>query len=148
MNCNEYKDLLTAYLDNELSDEQKAGLEKHLQTCQSCKVELDEFRKLISITDEITLMEPEDKLWESYWSGTYNRCERGIGWILFGIASIALMIYCGFKFVEAIVEDPTIGVMLKIGILAMIAGLAILFVSVLREKLFFWKNDRYKDVRR
>jgi len=26
--------------------------------------------------------------------------------------------------------------------------LAILFVSVLRERLYFWGRDRYKDVRR
>ncbi|MCK5000085.1 MAG: zf-HC2 domain-containing protein [Anaerohalosphaera sp.] len=148
MNCDDYKDLLTAYLDKELTDEQKAGLEEHLKSCESCKGELNEFRKLISITDDIALQEPEDKLWESYWSGGYNRFERGIGWILFGVAAIVLMIYGGFKFVESIVVDPTIGVLLKIGILAMIVGLSILFVSVLRERLFFWKNDRYKDVRR
>ena len=49
---------------------------------------------------------------------------------------------------KALVNDPTIGIMLKIGICAMIGGLAILFVSVLRERLYFWSNDRYKDVRR
>jgi len=27
-------------------------------------------------------------------------------------------------------------------------GLAILFVSVVRERIFFWSKDRYKDVRR
>ena len=32
--------------------------------------------------------------------------------------------------------------------LALVAGIAILFVSVLRERLFFWKRERYKDVRR
>jgi hypothetical protein len=38
--------------------------------------------------------------------------------------------------------------MLKAGLLALIAGMAVLFVSVLRERLYFWKKDRYRDVRR
>jgi len=36
----------------------------------------------------------------------------------------------------------------SIGLLTLIAGLAILFVSILRERLYFWRRDRYKDVRR
>ncbi|MBN1125314.1 MAG: zf-HC2 domain-containing protein, partial [Sedimentisphaerales bacterium] len=148
MTCNDYKDLLMGYLDGELSEGQKQELEKHLQTCSACREELESFRKLIAITDEVTLLEPEDKLWELYWGGIYNRIERSLGWMLFGIAAIALLIYGGFETVKALVKDPTIGIILKIGICAMIGGLVILFVSVLRERLFFWNHDRYKDVRR
>jgi hypothetical protein len=36
----------------------------------------------------------------------------------------------------------------KVGLLVLLVGLAILFVSVLRERIYFWKRDRYKDVRR
>ncbi|MBN1817789.1 MAG: zf-HC2 domain-containing protein [Sedimentisphaerales bacterium] len=148
MTCKDYKDLLMGYLDGELSQEQKQDLEKHLQTCSDCRQELEGFRKLIAITDEVTLREPEDKLWDQYWGGIYNRLERSLGWMLFGIAAIALLLYGGFEAVKTLVNDPTIGFMLKIGICALIGGLAILFVSVLRERLFFWSHDRYKDVRR
>jgi len=41
-----------------------------------------------------------------------------------------------------------LGYLLKIALLALTAGLAILFVSVLRERLYFWSKDRYRDVRR
>ena len=148
MNCEEYKGLLMGYLDGELSAEEKDRLEGHLKGCESCQEELSDFRKLIAITNEVGLLEPEDKLWEKYWGGIYNRIERGIGWILFGVAAIALLIYGGFRMVEAIVTDPAISVLLKVGICVMIIGLAVLFVSVVRERLFFWSNDRYKDVRR
>ena len=148
MNCQEYKGLLMGYLDGELSAEEKDRLEKHLKTCASCQEELGDFRKLIAITNEVGLLEPEDKLWERHWGGIYNRIERRIGWVLFGVAAIALLIYGGFVMVEEIVTDPKISVLLKVGICAMIIGLAILFVSVVRERLFFWSNDRYKNVRR
>jgi Na+/pantothenate symporter len=87
-------------------------------------------------------------MWEHYWGGIYNRIERGIGWILFSIAAIVLVTYGGFKAIEDVVRDPTVGVVLKAGLVVLIVGLAILFVSVLRERIFFWKNDRYKDIRR
>ena len=148
MMCDDYKDLLMGYLDGELSDEQKGTFKEHLNTCDSCRQELADFRRLIAITDDVELAEPEDKLWDAYWGGLYNRLERGVGWILFSVAAIALLIYAGFKLIECLVTDPAVGVMFKIGLIAMIVGFAILFVSVARERLFFWRRDRYKDVRR
>jgi predicted anti-sigma-YlaC factor YlaD len=148
MTCHDYKDLLMGYLDNELSNEQKRQFEEHLSGCSECKEELKEFQKLKAITDEVTLVEPEDRIWQDYWSGIYNRVERSIGWIVFSIAAILLIIYGGFKLIEEMIKDPNIETMLKVGLLALIIGLAILFVSVLRERFYFWKKDRYKDVRR
>ena len=148
MVCEDYKDQLMGYLDNELSDEQRRLFEEHLSGCSDCKAELKEFKKLKAITDEVSLVEPEDRIWQDYWSGIYNRIERGIGWIMFSVAAISLAIYCGFKAIEELIKDPAIEITLKIGLLTLIAGLAILFVSILRERLYFWRRDRYKDVRR
>jgi predicted anti-sigma-YlaC factor YlaD len=148
MTCHDYKDLMMGYLDNELSNEQRRQFEEHLTGCSECKDELKEFRKLKAITDEVTLVEPEDRIWQDYWSGVYNRIERSVGWIVFSVAAILLIIYGGFKMIEEMVKDPDIETILKAGLLALIAGLAILFVSVLRERFYFWKRDRYKDVRR
>ena len=148
MTCQKYKDLMMGYLDDELDDAQKQTLQEHLKECKDCAAELGQFRKLKQVTDSVKLAEPEDVVWEQYWSGVYNRFERGVGWILMSVAGIALLIYGGFKAVEEMVKDPTISVILKVVILAFIAGLAVLFVSILRERLYFWKKDRYKDVRR
>ncbi|MCK5712309.1 MAG: zf-HC2 domain-containing protein [Hyphomicrobiaceae bacterium] len=109
MTCNNYKDLMMGYLDDELSDEQRIKFKEHLTDCSDCRQELEEFKKLKAITDDVTLMEPEDKIWEQYWGNLYNRLERGIGWILFGISAILLLIYGGFKMIEEIVNDPTTG---------------------------------------
>jgi predicted anti-sigma-YlaC factor YlaD len=148
MTCHDWKDMMMGYLDNELNDEQKHRFEEHLTGCPECTKELKEFRKLKAITDEVTLVEPEDKLWQDYWGGIYNRTERSLGWIIFSIAAILLIIYGGFRAIEEILEDPTVELIFKVGLLTLLIGLAILFVSVLRERIFFWKRDRYKDVRR
>ena len=148
MTCHDYKDLMMGYLDNELSNEQRRQFEEHLTGCSECKAELKEFRKLKAITDEVTLVEPEDKIWQDYWSGVYNRIERSVGWIVFSVAAILLAIYGGFKLIEDIITDSSVGILLKAGLLVLIAGLAILLVSVSRERLHFWQKDRYKNVRR
>ena len=148
MTCHDWKDMMMGYLDNELNDEQKRRFEEHLKGCPECTEELKEFRKLKAITDEVTLVEPEDKLWQDYWGGIYNRIERSLGWIIFSIAAMLLIIYGGFRVIEEILKDPTVELIFKVGLLVLLVGLAILFVSVLRERIFFWKRDRYKDVRR
>lgn len=148
MACEDYKDLMMGYLDEELSAEQTRQFEEHLTTCKQCTSQLQEFRQLKAITDQMTLVEPEDRLWQQYWDGIYNRVERGIGWIIFSVAAILLTIYGGFKAIEALITDPTVGLLLKIAMLVLLVGLAILFVSVLRERIFFWSKDRYRNVRR
>ena len=148
MTCHDYKDIMMGYLDNELSNEQRRQFEEHLTGCSECKAELKEFRRLKAITDEVTLVEPEDKIWQDYWSGVYNRIERSVGWIVFSVAAILLAIYGGFKLIEDIITDSSVGILLKAGLLVLIAGLAILLVSVSRERLHFWQKDRYRNVRR
>jgi predicted anti-sigma-YlaC factor YlaD len=148
MTCHDYKNLMMGYLDNELSEEQRRRFEEHLAGCPECAGELKEFQKLKAITDEVTLVEPEDRIWQDYWSGIYNRIERSIGWVIFSVSAVLLAIYGGFKLIETIITDATTGLLLKIGLLALIIGLAILFVSVLRERIYFWSKDRYRNVRR
>ncbi len=148
MTCQSYKELMMAYLDNELNEEQRRAFEHHLAECSECKKEIAAFETLKKITDNVTLVEPEDRMWEQYWGGVYNRIERGIGWVLFSVAGILLVIYGGFTAIEKVIEDPSVSILLKAGLLAMLAGLAILFVSVVRERAYFWTKDRYKDVRR
>ena len=148
MTCRNYKDLMMAYLDNEVDDEQRKAFEEHLASCPQCTQELKEFEKLKQLTDNVKLIEPEDRIWEQYWGNVYNRVERSLGWILFSVAAILLAIYGGFELIENIIRDQTVGMLLKVALLVLIAGLAILFVSVLRERIYFWKKDRYRNVRR
>ncbi len=93
--------------------------------------------------------EPSDEVWQRYWSKIYNKLERGLGWILISIGAIILLFYGGFKAVESLIKDPTLAVFLKVAILVLLAGIVILFVSVVRERIFTYKKDKYaKEVKR
>ncbi|MCF7972459.1 MAG: zf-HC2 domain-containing protein [Phycisphaerae bacterium] len=148
MTCRDNKDLMMAYLDGELDDKQTKMLQEHLAQCTQCSKELEEFKSLKSMTDNIVLSEPEDQVWQRYWDNVYNRVERGIGWMLMSMAGVCLAVFGGFKMVECIVTDPSVSLFLKVALLVMILGLSILLISIMRERLYFWKHDRYRHVRR
>jgi predicted anti-sigma-YlaC factor YlaD len=148
MSCDKYKDLLMGYLDDEISDEERVELEKHLTGCDECTSELADFKDLKSITDDITLYLPEDEVFEKYWSSVYNRIERNAGWIILSVSGMVVLFYTGFMVIEDIITDPTLSRVFKVALIAFVAALSILLVSVFRERLNTRKNDRYKDVRR
>ena len=148
MSCDKFKNQMMGYIDRELSEQERTEFLEHVQGCAECSTELEHFQKMKEVTNGMKLTSPEDKVWQDYWSQIYNRIERGIGWILLSICGIVLLVYGGYKAVEEFIADPTLGFFVKVAVLGLIAGVAILFVSVLRERLYFWKTDRYKDVRR
>ncbi|UCE20055.1 MAG: zf-HC2 domain-containing protein [Gemmatimonadota bacterium] len=148
MSCEKFKNLMMGYIDDELNEHDRGAFLGHVRSCAECSSELEHYRKLKEVTDGMKLTSPEDKIWRDYWSVIYNRIERGVGWILLSICGILLLCYGGYKAVEEFIADPTVGLFVKVAILGLIVGVAILFISVLRERLYFWKRDRYRDVRR
>lgn len=147
MKCEEAKPLIMALLDGEIEEAQKRLLKRHLQSCYACAKELEEFRQLKELTEGVTLMEPESRIWQEYWSRVYNRIERALGAVLLAVSAAALLIFAGFKLVEGLIKDPSLALSLKVAILAGIAGFVLLLVSVARERWYFWKRDRYRFVR-
>ena len=149
MSCEQFKPMITGYVDGELSVEQGQQLETHLQGCADCKEELDKLRQLKEDLAMVKLKEPSDLELAQYWSSVYNRLERGIGWILFSVGAIVVLCYGGFKLIEEVIKDPSVGLLLKIGLVALVFGIVILFVSILRERLRVRKVDKYsKEVKR
>jgi predicted anti-sigma-YlaC factor YlaD len=143
MSCQEYQSLITAYVDGELPPDRREELDEHLRLCESCRRELAETTALKEELEMIKFTEPTDAELRRYWSSIYNHLERGLGWILFSVGAIVLLCYGGFRLVEEIITDPTIAWVVKGGVLALVFGTVILFVSLLRERLAVRKFDRY-----
>ena len=149
MNCEDFKPMITACVDGELEADQRQLLEEHLAACEACRRELAEVRALKEDLDMMKFTEPTDAERDRYWRSVYNRLERGLAWVLFSIGAIVLLCYGGFKLVEEVVRDPAIAWWVKGGVVAVVFGLAILFVSLLRERLALRKSDRYsKEIER
>jgi hypothetical protein len=70
------------------------------------------------------------------------RTVRGIGWLLF-IGGILIVAGIG---IVAFIFESSLGLLGKLVIGATYGGLALLFISVLRQRLIERKTDKYKDV--
>ena len=53
MNCQTFVELVTAYLEDQLSAEERATFEEHLRLCPGCDTYLDQFRATISLLGEL-----------------------------------------------------------------------------------------------
>lgn len=140
--------LLMGAIDNELTPEQWAEFQHLLRQNRARADEWKHYQQLKEVTQAMKFKSPSPEVWDNYWTRVYNRIERGIAWIVFSIGAIILLTYGIFKAVEAIIADPQLEGIIKIGIIAVILGLVILIVSVVREKFFIHKSDPYKEVQR
>ncbi len=148
MTCEKYQDLMMGCLDGELDQAQEKAFREHLESCPACQAEFEQLSRIQRITDDMSLPTPEDRLIDHYWHNIYRRIERGAGWILLSVAAILLLMFGGFKLIEGLIRSESLGLGLKIGLLMLVAALAVLLVSIVRERLYFRGHERYKDVRR
>ncbi|MGD2294227.1 MAG: zf-HC2 domain-containing protein [Candidatus Aminicenantes bacterium] len=140
------KELISSYHDGGLSGEQKKAVEKHVQECVECHKELEEMKKFEEVMSQMELKKPKPEVWQVYWTSVYNRLERRIGWILFSVGAMILLFFGGYKMFESLIRDTDTPFLVKVGILTGLAGLVVLLVSVLRERIFTRKRERYKEV--
>ena len=142
------RELLTGYVDNELTDEQRLVFESELVDDPELQAELEEFRKLKEVTGMARYADLPDEVWESYWQSLYKKLERGFGWIFLSIGSIIIICYGIFQYFNQFLVNPVVPLIVKIGISFLIVGLVILLVSLSRERLFTYHRDRYKEVKK
>jgi predicted anti-sigma-YlaC factor YlaD len=146
MSCEKYRLMMMEYLDGELDRESCKTVEQHLAGCSDCRREWDSMQKMKEITSNIKLTQPKEEVWKMYWEQVYNRTERGLGWILVSIGAIILLSFGAIHFVQDFLLLSPAPLLMKFGVSFALLGVIILFVSVLRERLFIRKTDKYKEI--
>ena len=70
------------------------------------------------------------------------RTGRRIGWLLFVLGVLVVASYAAYAFAA----DDVIPAFLKTAIAAVVVGMVLLFISVLRQRLIARKTDKYEEV--
>jgi predicted anti-sigma-YlaC factor YlaD len=148
MSHDAYKTLMMGYLDGELTELEIERMDQHLEGCGECRAELDGFRKLKEITRPMKLAIPDDAYWEQYWSSVYNRLERRAGWIMLSVGAILLTSYGAYQLVAHLLLAREINFLIRLGIAALVIGLCTLLISVIRERIYLRRSDKYKRIKR
>lgn len=138
--------LLTKAVDGELTAAEQLEWEELLKSNTAVREEFAAHQSLKEVTMEFTFKKPPEETWERYWAGVYARMERGLAWLLVSVGAALLLAYAGYRGIIGLIADTTIPGLVKLGIAALLFGLAVLVVSVLREKWFTRKSDKYREV--
>ena len=135
-------ELLSGYLDGELTQQQRQRVDLHLEGCEECTANLTDLQELHHRIGKAALGDSNKDIWRERIDDTAVQITQGIGWLLF-IGGMLLV--AGFV-IMSFIMDPSISVFMKLVISAVYLGLGALFVSVLRQRLIERKTDKYKDV--
>jgi len=139
MSCDQNKLQVMRYHDNEMTVLERTVFEDHLASCPECREALAGLTDLKEVTDRMKIADLPEAVWEKYWTGIYNRIERSVAWILFIIGAVMMV---GYGLYQA-ATDPGVESFVRLALMLMGAGFAVLFLSVLREKLAVNRADRY-----
>ena len=138
--------LMMGALDGEISRQEEEELAKLLQNDPVLEAEWEQLQRVKEVTSGMVFRKPPEEIWDTYWTGVYRRFERGVGWILVSVGAMLLLSYGAWTGVQEFLGDTTTPAIVKYGLATVIVGLVVLFVSVVREKLFVRRKDPYKDV--
>ncbi len=148
MKCNDIRELLAGYQDGELDRAQEEMVKKHLSECEQCRTEMARLDKVKEVTSKVQYKDLPLEVWEGYWQSLYRRIERGLGWIFVSIGSIIMAGVGIWLLLQRYFLNPEVGLFNKIGVGALLVGGIFLLVSVIREQVFAYTRERYREVRR
>lgn len=135
-------ELLSGYIDGELTQQQRQQVERHCAECESCREDLQNLRDLRERIAGATFSPIGTDQWRENMNDSSVETSRSLGWILFILGTVAL----GIVLMFGVLMDDGINLGMKVILFAVYAGLAALLYSVLRQRLIERKTDKYKDV--
>ncbi len=136
-------ELLSGYIDGELTQQQRQRVELYCETSEECRKDLEELRALRERIGRAPLGELDQDAWGERMNDTGVRVSALIGWTLF----IGGLLLAAGVFVVGLLLNDDLGLLGKLIIVGVYGGLAGLLISVLRQRLIERKTDKYKNVR-
>jgi len=142
----EARRLMMAALDGEISPDQRRQLDHLLAGNTALREDWERMSRVKEVTSSMSYREPPEEIWQDYWVSVYNRCERGVGWLLMTLSTVVLLSWTAWEVIAAMFADSDMPLFSKIAVLGVATGAIILLVSVAREKWFVRRKDPYREV--
>lgn len=136
-------DLLSGFVDEELTQQDSQRVQVHIDACTNCATELAQIRAVRERLGVARLSNLNQDTWRETMDDMAVNTSRGIGWLLLigGLLAAA-----GFGVVQILTEFSSWSFLEKLMVVGIYGGALFIFVSVLRQRLIERKKDRYKDV--
>lgn len=141
--CEQISELLSGYLDNELTQQQSQKVALHVEHCETCRATLDQLEQLKAAIKGSDMPELEQHKIEALMNEPTSKLMENLGW---GALIIGLTISIMFVVLAFLSSD---GISLGQKLLSSLiwGGLAGVFFAVVRQQLIARKTDKYKGVK-
>jgi len=133
--------LLSGYLDGELTQAAEQKVRIHLEDCAHCRSLLEDLRKIREAAMSTEFSKPDDTQWDERPHGVTSHAARGMGWILAVVWVVVVGAYAVWEFVTTPASPFE-----RLLVVGGLTALALLFVSVLLDRLKTARTDPYREV--
>jgi anti-sigma factor RsiW len=135
--------LAMAWVDGELEPEAARAFETRLAVEPALRREVAALRKLEVLARSAAPPEPGDHEWEALRHDPLQRGALGAGWLLAVLGALGLGGCALWMLLASSLETTP-----KVCLAALVVGLTLLFLAVLRARLRLLPHDPYTEVRR
>ena len=133
--------LVSGHLDGELTQAAAQKVRLHLEDCEYCRTVLEDLRTMREATMSTEFSTPDDTQWDERPRGTISLLSRGLGWFL-GIGW--LVVVTGFGLWEF--SQSSVDLFEKMIVFGGLSALALLFISVVLDRVAAARTDPYREV--
>ncbi|MHB8798423.1 MAG: anti-sigma factor family protein [Thermoanaerobaculia bacterium] len=137
------EELLSGYLDDELTQADEQRVRLHLEDCPRCRALLGELKTIREVAMTTKFEEPSPAEWGELPRGRASAAFRSLGWTVAVVWLVATTAYA----LWGLATSPE-GFGARLLAFGGIAGMALLFVSVLIDRVRARRTDRYEGVQR
>ena len=138
------EELLSAYLDGELTQADQQRVRIRLKDSREARQQYDELVKLREVTESMSFAAPPEGRMEELERRLSVQTPRRLGWVFFLLGSIALAAMALIAFATS----PDIAPWKKLAISGVGLGFALLLASVARQRWLELPHDRYRGVKK
>jgi anti-sigma factor RsiW len=133
--------LISGYFDGELTQAAEQKVRIHLEDCKHCRTVLGELRTLRKTTMATEFHTPADSQWDERPQTGLSLFARGTGWIIAVVWTAFFAVYALWQFWQG-----SANLIERILVFGGLSAVALLFTSVLLDRLRAARTDPYREV--
>lgn len=141
--CENIQELISGYIDHELTQQQAQRVRLHLAECDDCKKIHQDLLAIRKDMGKLQYPECEEVQLDRLMNEPVAKTFGIVGWVCLIVGLLGFMVWQLFTFYS----QPGIPLWAKLGVLLIEVGALGLFLSVLRQRLIARKTDKYRNVK-
>lgn len=144
--CAAIGDLLSGYVDHELTQQQAQRVQVHLHTCESCRRLHGDLRNMKEQLRQLSYPVSDEEMLANLEKDLFAGSTRNFGWLLLGAGALFASV-AGTVAFFAFLAAPDVPILVKLFNGLLVMGGVALFISVVRERMMTYKKDKYRNVK-